>query len=94
MDEAANHHPDEWWLIKANGCDLVPGLAESVCGTWSGDEDLNDGKLETKYEDYCSQLDMVDHLKLHEQNLPDKLESALTSLKDDLEFLHSGKDVL
>ena len=46
LDEACKHHPHAWWWVKADGCDLVSGLAESVSEIWHGDVDLNNGELE------------------------------------------------
>ena len=45
LDEAAKHHPNPWWWLKADGCDITSGLAESMRGVWTGDVDLNDGGL-------------------------------------------------
>ena len=30
LDEASRTHPNVWWWIKADGCDLVEGLGEST----------------------------------------------------------------
>ena len=49
-------HPTAWWWLKADGCDLVKGLKESVKLQWSGDVDLNDGQLQKQYEEYVSRL--------------------------------------
>ena len=46
LDEARKHHPNAWWWVKADGCDLVSGLAESVSEIWHGDVDWNNGELE------------------------------------------------
>ena len=46
LDEGAKHHRDSWWWVKADGCDLISGLAESTRGIWSGDVDVNDGALD------------------------------------------------
>ena len=46
LDEVRKHHPNAWWWVKAGGCDLVSGLAESVSEIWHGDVDLNNGELE------------------------------------------------
>ena len=32
LDEGAKHHRDSWWWVKADGCDLISGLAESTRG--------------------------------------------------------------
>ena len=46
-------HNTRWW-IKGDGVDVVRGLCESVKGKWkwSGDVDLNDGKLCNLYQAY------------------------------------------
>lgn len=46
LDEAAIQHPDVWWWIMGDGCDVVSGLGESTRHIWSGDVDLADGKLQ------------------------------------------------
>ena len=46
LDDAYRSAPNTWWWVKADGVDVVKGLCESVRGVWSGDVDLNDGKLE------------------------------------------------
>ena len=35
--------------MKADDCDINPGLMESTRLKWSGDVDLNDGALEAEY---------------------------------------------
>ena len=56
MDAANNANPGTYWWIKGDGCDVVPGLGESVAGEWSGDVDLNTGDLQRCYEQYRSKL--------------------------------------
>ena len=48
IEEAAMAHPNLWWWLKEDGCDLNKGLKESARGQWSGDVDLNDGSLQLK----------------------------------------------
>ena len=50
LDEVVNHHPDTWWWLKADDCDIVKGLAESMNEIWSGDINHNDGNLERQYK--------------------------------------------
>ena len=52
LDDAAISHPNSWWWLKADGCDINKGLKESVQQKWSGDVDLNDGHLQKQYEAY------------------------------------------
>ena len=47
LDQASQAQPDVWWWIKADGCDVLPGLGESVSGIWSGDVDHNNGALQS-----------------------------------------------
>ena len=56
LDEACRTHPNAWWWIKTDGCDLVSGLCESTKLEWSGDIDLNDGQLQKMHENYRQYL--------------------------------------
>lgn len=92
LDEAAKHHPDTWWWLKADGCDIVSGLAESMRGVWSGDVDLNDGNLHQQYKLYQDRLSRITSLKLS-SNLEEvciQIASMLCELKD-LVYLQNGK---
>ena len=65
LDEAAKTSDcNTTWWIKADGCDIVPGLCESVQRKWSGDVDLNNGELQANYQFYTSKLDFVSGLAL------------------------------
>jgi len=50
LDDTAKYHPDAWWWLKADGCDINPGLKESVKRQWSGDVDLDDGLLQKQHD--------------------------------------------
>lgn len=56
LNEACLAHPDSWWWLKADGCDIISGLKESAKLEWSGDIDLNDGKLQEQYQAYREHL--------------------------------------
>lgn len=56
LDEASKHHPNTWWWLKADGCDVVSGLAESMRGTWSGYVDLNNGDVDDSTENIGTAL--------------------------------------
>ena len=95
LDQASQIKPDVWWWIKADGCDILPGLGESVRGIWSGDVDHNNGDLQRQYTAYQERLKSIagiqmahssDHIELLE-----KLKVTCSKLSDDLNFLHSGK---
>ena len=47
-----------WW-IKADGVDVMAGLGESVRKEWSGDVDLNDGKVNQIHDAYLSRLKAI-----------------------------------
>ena len=61
---ARNSDASTNWWIKGDGCDIVPGLCESVQHKWSGDVDLNDGKLQAVYQIYLSRLQFVSTIGL------------------------------
>ena len=90
VDAAANSsdHSTMWW-IKADGCDLVPGLCESVQRKWSGDVDLNDGELQAEYQSYLSRLEFVSGLALGSRRERNTIVADLEKIHQQL--LH-GKD--
>lgn len=68
LDEACLAHPDSWWWVKADGCDITQGLKESTKLEWSGDVDLNDGKLQNQYQAYRARLAFIENIGLEESN--------------------------
>jgi len=89
LDDAARSHPDSWWWLKADGCDINK---ESVQQKWSGDVDLNDGQVEKQYEAYQKRLDSAKKLGLEDWNkTEDQLQMLLNDLTKDLDFLNSGQ---
>ena len=95
MNEAAKFHANTWWWLKADACDLVSGLLESMRGVWSGDIDLNDGGLDKQYENYKGRLSCIQSLKIRDASDRDGLHTQLNTIaqqvKDDLQFLHTSK---
>ena len=53
-----------YWWIKGDACDVVSGLGESVKGEWSGNIDLNDGKLKSLYDQYCDRKKVCRFVRL------------------------------
>ena len=53
QDAKASNHNGRWW-IKADACDVRGGLRDSVCGVWSGDEDLGNGTADHLHSEYTS----------------------------------------
>ena len=94
LDEGAKHHRDSWWWVKADGCDLISGLAESTRGIWSGDVDVNDGALEKQYREYNNRLLTIKNLKSSNANLLSQLDDQVQQLKINMEFLHGSKEIL
>ena len=76
-----------WW-IKADGCDIVSGLHESVQLEWSGDVDLNDKVVQERYRKYISRLQVIDHLgKSSLEDTRTALQALSSSFHEDLHFL-------
>lgn len=81
--------------MKADGCDLVTGLAESTKGLWSGDVDHNDGKLQEQFKQYNKRLLAIQDLKFSVSDhsiLVCNLQAQSHTLKKDLEFLQQSKE--
>ena len=79
----------------ADSCDLTAGLFESVCGKWSGDVDINDGKVAElhqlcqSHQKFCECLGLkeprtIPHVKAQVQEMRDTISS-------DLEYISTGK---
>ena len=64
-------------------------------GEWSGDIDLNDGKLSNLYQNFKDRMKAASEIGLKENGTQQAIESDLTSslrqLDDDVIFLNSGK---
>lgn len=88
-------HPDAWWWVKADGCDLVKGLKESVKLEWSGDVDLNDGKVAALHSEYMARLHFVEGVGVGERKRRLEIMADLRRLQEnitsDLTFLSGGK---
>lgn len=94
LDSAAKAKPNATWWIKGDACDVVPGLCESVQLKWSGDVDLNDGKLEQSYNLYNSRLRMISTLGLgtrrERHHLDNDLSTVHHELQKDKDFIVKG----
>ncbi len=80
--------------IKSDGCDVVPGITESMRGQWGGD--LGNGELAKKYKEYCNIISTVKGLC---RQLMNSIRCSLTvvdlgiikkELEDYLEFTPTG----
>ena len=95
VKQALDSNPSGRWWIKADAFDVGKGLRESTRGTWSGDEDLGDGSLQTLYADYKTRCLFVKKLPTTESSalITRGIEKLLVDLEVDLEFLISGTEV-
>lgn len=93
LDEAAQAHPDTWWWLKGDGCDINEGLKESTKLQWSGDVDLNDGCLQEQYESYRKRLAFAEQVGLTNEHNETVQQVGVVSdeIAEDLKFIHSGK---
>ena len=69
--------------MKADGCDLVEGLGESVNLDWSGDVDKNDRKLQQLYKHYSERLDFIRTLGM--DNRRNSIVQDLNAIVKDIE---------
>lgn len=94
LDEASATHQSSYWWIKGDGCDIVKGIGESVSGNWSGDVDLNDGKLQLQFDKYQKRLNTVENLGLlphHKQEqICQDLRQIENELTADISFITKG----
>ena len=86
LDSAVKNNPDTTWWIKGDGCDVVPGVCESVNMIWSGDVDLNDGELQKHYR---TQLEFVSGIGLKGRQVKDSILKDLGTLHN---WLVSDRD--
>ena len=72
---------------------MVKGLKESTKLQWSGDVDLNDGKLQKEYEEYVSRLESVKKAGLVPECASNELHPVRHILEDvtkDLQYIQTG----
>lgn len=95
LDEAARVHPNSWWWIKADGCDIVTGLGESVNGEWSGDVNLHEEVLENMLKEYRERQAFLMGTGLGERLDNASLLKDIANIKlraiDDIHFITGGK---
>ena len=66
---------------------MVSGLGESVSGEWSGDIDLNDGKLKQMYMAYRKRLDFISSINGEEEDI----QLLRQQIVQDVDFVTSSK---
>lgn len=74
---------------------MVPGLCESVKLKWSGDVDLNDGKLDSNYQQYRAKLNMISSIGIGSRRplVNNDLSTCYQQLIQDKDFLVKGKSI-
>lgn len=92
LEEAHHIFPSAKWWIKADGCDVIESLEESVDLKWNGDIDIGDGQLQLMYLEYISRLQILKRLAcdepLSKRLMMDLISSMQDQVKKDLLFLH------
>ena len=89
--------PDVKWCIKSDGWDVIAGLTESMRLEWSGDVDLNDGRLQKQYDEYMKRVNLVQHINrqfsaTEERRLTIKdLPSFKLSIVNDLSYIDKSE---
>lgn len=88
-------HPTAWWWLKADGCDIVEGLKESLKHEWSGDVDLNDGKLAKLHDEYMIRRKFIESVVINDKrgkpSILSDVQKLKKSLESDITFLSSSK---
>lgn len=59
LDEAARILPDEEWWVRSDGCDVIPGLTDSMRLEWGGDVDFGDGHVQKQHKEYLDLISLV-----------------------------------
>ena len=89
--EANQAHPLASWWIKADGCDIVSGLEESLRNEWNGDVDLGTGELQKLYDGYERRLKRIKSFAtLSPQEALGVLLQEKADLAEDLKFVSEG----
>ncbi len=77
--------------MKADGCDLVSGLEESLRCVWNGDVDLDTGELQQLYNSYLDRLKRIASiLESITQDTLKVLKEEEDYLTDDILFVSKG----
>ena len=99
LDDASRVHPSAKWWIKADGCDIVSGLEESVRLEWNGDVDYGTSELQLLYSSYRHRLDLIEKLS-SDDPLEDRRQFVLENLQReynvlcaDINFIGEGETV-
>ena len=92
LEKLAKMNPGLHWWLKGDGTDIVKGLWQSAAGEWSGDVDLNDGKLQQQYCNYKLRMEVINSVGLNKSLVEVKsdLSRELNVIKNELKFVSKG----
>ena len=94
LHEAARSHPEVWWWVKGNGCDVN---SESVDHKWSGDVDPGDGKLQALFLEYTDRQKFISNFGLGDREarwtVSYDCDKLLQVIKSDLCDIRASKMV-
>ena len=89
--------PNATWWIKADGCDVIASLEESMDLAWNGDVDLGDGECQQLHNEYLLRQSELQHLTLTSLE-KDAIKRSVLCLKnvhrgisEDLEFVYERR---
>ena len=60
LDEGSRLQPNATWWIKADVCDVISGLAESLRLEWNGDIGFGTSEVQVLYKVYRDRLNHLD----------------------------------
>ena len=96
LDEAHRLLPNAKWWIKADGCDVVKSLEESLRYEWKGDVDLGHGECQRLHREYLDRLQSLTSLTSDifvsegRQHVVSCLQSLKCRIVKDLDFMHKS----
>ena len=88
LDEACRLHPDAKWWIKADGCDIVSGLEESLRLEWNGDVDFGTSEVQLLYSLYRRRLELLDKIAC-DKSVQSKRQLLVQTLHQEQSTLHT-----
>ena len=95
IDDCKRSHPNSRFWIKADACDVLPGIQEFVKREWAGDVDTEDGRVQMQREEYLKAVDCIEKFGLSSRRTPTAIRDDATflikKLEEDNVALHKGE---
>ena len=97
LDEASRLHPNARWWIKADGCDIICGLEESLRLEWNGDVEFGTSEVQVLYKMYRDRLTLLDWIATdtsvdeNRQFIVNTLLHEKCTISKDIEFISESK---